>query len=151
MEVPKTTNGPRHAYRNIFYAFLFFLPFFLLLPIRDGKQELVDIVGAATVTTASVIVFIYGKIRRQPHPHITRLWIVALVYFILRTVFSDDIGYSLYDTIRLLNAWVIFYLCYCYSNRDTVKYFSNGSVFRSFSYCNPMKRPCRPAVQSRSA
>jgi len=126
MEALLTTKNQQRTLWKIFRVFLFFLPFFLLLPIQDGKQEVIDIVGAAMVIGVSTVVFLYVKKRREPSPLIVSFWILLLLYLAVRTVYSDDIGYSLYETARFVGAWLVFSICYSYSNRDTAGILSDG-------------------------
>lgn len=103
----------KHIILSAFFAFLL-----VCLLLGDGAQMLIDIVGAVGVLVFVVIAYLYGK-RERELPHvICYLWIATIVYFIIRTFFSDDIGYSVYSTIRLIDAFLIFDVLYCYTNDD---------------------------------
>jgi len=119
--------------------------FFLLLGISlflgDGQQMLIDTVGAGGVLFVVLVAFLYGK-RERALPIIpTALWGFAILYCILRTIFSDDIGYSIYATMRLIEAFLIFSVFYVYSSEEDhvlmpfyVLVFSLFSLFTSILY-----------------
>ena len=98
----------------ILTAFFLFLGICLFL--GDGQQMLVDTVGAGGVLALLLVAFLYGKRERELPLVPAVLWGATILYFIVRTVFSDDIGYSVYSTVRILDAFLLFYIFYCYTN-----------------------------------
>jgi len=119
--------------------------FFLLLGIclflGDGQQMLIDTVGAGGVLFVVLVAFLYGKRERVLPIFPTVLWGLTILYCIVRTIFSDDIGYSVYATVRLIEAFLIFSIFYVYTSEEDhtlmpfyVLGFSFFSLFASVLY-----------------
>jgi len=91
---------------------LFFVLLFGLTLLGDGKQAMVDVVAAAGI----LCLFVVHRMRRGvivalPR-RITLAWGVLLVYFLIRTLFSDSVGYSISASLR----WVMAYLVFAFFN-----------------------------------
>lgn len=96
-----------------FSLFLFFLSLFL----GDGKQPIIDIfVGIGLVCVSLWRWRTQSAINnQQSSPHnlsrpVLLSWLVLLIYFALRTIFSDDVGYSMSATTRLFEGFLFFYI-----------------------------------------
>lgn len=111
---------------------LFFIFLSICLFLGDGKQTVIDVFGTGAVICLFVVArLFYIKQRELPTPaHVW--WSVVLVYFIIRSIFSDDIGYSVYQTARTLDAYVVFYIFYCYGTKELMHKFSRWIIGFSF-------------------
>lgn len=99
---------------RIFTAFLLLLFFSLFL--GDGKQAVVDIYGSA-ITLVMVFMFTtYGRPRRRLPASILYAWSGLLGWLCISTLYSIDIGYSLYTIVRFAEAFVLYYLFYVYTS-----------------------------------
>lgn len=96
--------------KRVSFLLLFFVLLFFLLFLGDGKQEIVDAVGVAGVLCLLIIRKMSGKLAVAPLKTVNVLWAGLLVYFIIRTVFSDSVGYSIYATLRWVVAYCVFAL-----------------------------------------
>jgi O-antigen ligase len=118
-------------FRNNPLSPLFFLLLFPGIFLGDGKQTAVDIMGAAIVLILYFVSKIYLHKQRELDSLSSFAWILFFSYLIIRTVFSDDIGYSIYACLRYFDAFLLFYIFYCYSNYETAKKYLTG--FLTFS------------------
>jgi O-antigen ligase len=91
------------------------------LLLGDGKQSIIDIVGASLTLALFVIAHIYLPKQRSLSSKSVFLWTLLLLYYIGRTVFSDDIGYSFFSTLRLFDACLLYIIWYSYSTFKTNK------------------------------
>lgn len=96
-----------------FFVFLFFCLF-----VGDGQQMLIDVVGAGGVLVLTFIAFLYGKKERELPVFPLIVGSMTIIYFCIRTIFSDDIGHSVYSTVRMIDVFLVFYLLYCYSTDE---------------------------------
>ena len=103
----------KHLILMSFFLFLFFCLF-----VGDGQQMLIDVVGAGGVLILTLIAFLYGKKERELPVFPLIIGSLTILYFCIRTIFSDDIGYSFYSTVRTIDVFLIFYLLYCYSTDE---------------------------------
>jgi len=108
----------KHLILNVFFLFLG-----VCLFLGDGQQMLIDVVGAGGVLVFILVAFLYGKRQRKLPLTPTLLLGGTILYFCIRTVFSDDIGYSVYTTIRMIEAFIIFYILYCFTTDEDRKVF----------------------------
>jgi len=108
----------KHLILNVFFLFLG-----VCLFLGDGQQMLIDVVGAGGVLVFILVAFLYGKRQRELPLTPTLLFGGTILYFCIRTVFSDDIGYSVYTTMRMIDAFIIFYILYCFSTDEDRKVF----------------------------
>lgn len=100
----------------------------------DGQQMIIDVVGAGGVLLFACIAYFYAEKQRELPNSLSLLWGVTIFYFIARTLFSDDIGYSVYSLMRFIDSFIIFYVFYCYrKNKDqtTVLWYILGFVLVS--------------------
>jgi O-antigen ligase len=102
---------------------LFFIFFVPLLFVGDGKQSPIDIYGSFVILILAVVSRFYLKKIRIFPDRDGWLWGLMLGYFAVRTVFSDDVGYSIYATARYLDAFIVFYIFRVYSTKKTAKTF----------------------------
>jgi hypothetical protein len=94
--------------------FFCLLSLFWAIALGDGKQHIVDFWGASQ-TMSLYIAFRYLLPQRRKVPSSAKTaWFFLLVYLTVRTVFSIDIGLSLYATLRYFEAYVIFSVFYEY-------------------------------------
>lgn len=99
----------------------FFLLLFICLFIGDGKQTVTDYVGAVGVLLLLAITIIRGV--KPIHNKILTLWGFLLVYLIIRTVFSDEVGYSVNGLIRYIEAFCVYYIFSQQSQKDGSRLF----------------------------
>jgi O-antigen ligase len=93
----------------------------ICLFLSDGKTAVIDLYGAIWVLGLCFIARLYGG---EPRPHnrpALVLWGALLLYLVIRTMFSDDVGYSVYSILRYVEAFCIYYVFSRYSNRKTLK------------------------------
>jgi O-antigen ligase len=102
---------------------LFFSVLFLLIFLGESKQPAVDVVGAASVVGVALYAKYYLKKRRALPIYDGIAWGVLLLYLIIRSLCSDDIGFSLFATIRYIDAFLIYHTCYCYFEEKGVQSF----------------------------
>lgn len=112
--------------KKLVYVFFFFLA--ALLFFGDGKLHAVDSIGAAGLIGISITVLFYRKKQRDLPVKIVLIWIFFLAYTIIRSAFSDDIGYSIYTTNRFVEAAIVLYIFYCYITTESAVWFFKGSI-----------------------
>lgn len=95
-----------------------FLTTSALLP--DGKQPLVDLVGAAAIIIMTIIIRITSIELRKPPKTYILLWLVFLLYLVIRTTFSIDPSFSIFGLIRHIEAFIISILFICYTRPKDV-------------------------------
>jgi len=103
----------KHLILSVFFSFLG-----ICLFLGDGPQMLIDVVGAGGVLVLVLVAFLYGKRQRELPLTPTLLFGGTILYFCIRTVFSDDIGYSVYTTVRMIEAFLIFSIFYVYTSEE---------------------------------
>jgi O-antigen ligase len=100
---------------------LLFFILFILLFLGESKQPAVDVVGAAGVLVIVLYAKYYlKKIREIPRAQAIA-WAGLLCYVIVRSVFSDDIGYSVFASVRYIEAFLIYRTFYCFFDVNDVK------------------------------
>lgn len=106
----------------------FFIFLSLGLWLGDGQQTAIEIILPCAVLLFSL--YIQRWMRKQRS--LPRLQMFLGVYFLLfalvRSVFSDDIGYSVYIMIRYLSCAVTYYLWYCYTTPDMLPRIIKGVI-----------------------
>jgi O-antigen ligase len=112
------------AQKHILIIF-FFLLSTLCLFLGDGKQTVVDLVGAGGILGMCLITKFYLKPQRQISPSITISFGALLLYLIIRTIFSDDVGYSIFATARYVEAFLVYSMFYRYSSSDSIVVYIN--------------------------
>ena len=96
----------------------FFIFISLCLWLGDGQQTAIDIILPCAVFLFSLCIQRCVKKQRSlPHLQIF-LGVCFLLYALVRSIFSDDIGYSVYIMIRYLSCGIVYYLWYCYVTTD---------------------------------
>jgi len=101
----------------VLFAIIFIAVFFLMIFAGDGRQHIVDIVGTAFIIAGYFFVVTVGKRQRDLPLGIAAAWLFTLGYFAIRSIFSDDVGYSIYEFIRLLDAWLLYAIGFCYVSK----------------------------------
>lgn len=102
---------------------LFFFVLFVLIFLGETKQPAVDVVGVGGVI-AIVLYATYSLKKQRELPRgQTVAWAGLLVYLAVRSVFSDDIGYSVFTTVRYLEAFLLFKTIYCFFDLKDIKPF----------------------------
>jgi O-antigen ligase len=104
---------------------------FLMLFLGDGKQTVIDTIGAGVVLGLLLFSKLYLKKTHDLPPKILYSWGAFLIYIIILTFFSDDIGYSIYTTSRYVVGFLIFYIYFCYTSKNTIKVFTEGLLWFS--------------------
>ncbi|MFC1646943.1 hypothetical protein ACFL1A_01535, partial [Patescibacteria group bacterium] len=104
-------------------VFILFLFLTISLFLGDGKQPFVDVVSLSGILALFVFSKFYLKKQQEPNFIIVRTWIIFILYLLIRTVFSDDIGYSIYTAGRYLQAFLTFYIFASYHSKETQKVF----------------------------
>ena len=105
-----------------------FILFGVGLLLGDGKQMVIDVYMAAGVLGVFILARYYLKKQRTIPPIQSWAWSGFLLYMCIRTVFSDDVGYSIYSLIRYIEAFLVYYLFVCYSNKNTTRAFSRAVI-----------------------
>lgn len=110
-------------FRKNLLIWMMYSVLFICLFLGDGKQEIVDVVGLGFVITLFIVARI--SIRKQREmPRITMLsWFIFLLYLSLRSIFSDEVGFSLFVTLRYFDAFLLYYVFSCYSVEKNITYF----------------------------
>lgn len=84
--------------------------------LGDGKQAFVEVYVGIGILCAYASTWM-KKIPLSPLPRpIGLLWTAIILYFIVRTFFSDSAGYSISATVRLLEGYLVFVLFYSLSS-----------------------------------
>ncbi len=104
---------------------MFFLTISVCLFLGDGKQTVVEEAGVAGVLGLYIVARYYFKKVREPPDTIIWLWSAILLYLCITTIFSDDVSYSVDATIRYIEAFLLYYIFYCYSDKKTYDLFIN--------------------------
>jgi O-antigen ligase len=117
-------------------VFLLFIALFFSLFLGDGKQPLVDVVMACSTLVLVIVSYFYLPEKRNIQIKTLMLWLVFVLYLAVRTIFSDDVGFSIYSTIRYIEGFLFYYIFYCYSTEDTPKIFTHILLwFCVFALC----------------
>ena len=111
---------------TIFFTFLT-----IALFLGDGLQPIVDIYVGICLSTLGMYALWFKKPQRTFPQKLFRLWLILLVYYGVRTIFSDSVGLSISATMRLLMAAVAYYLFYIYSDVDSLSWFCLNLIFMS--------------------
>lgn len=102
------------SFQKNLLIWVMFLTLFFFLFLGDGKQEIIDVVGLGLTLVLFIIArFFFPKQREIPRLQ-TTAWLMFLVYLTVRSVFSDDIGYSVFVTLRYYEAFTLYYIFSCY-------------------------------------
>jgi O-antigen ligase len=115
--------NPNHVLLAGFFGFLI-----IGLFLGDGKQALIDTYGAGGILALFVYAKAYCKKYRDVPRNITILWALVLLYFIVRTLFSDSVSYSITTTMRMIMGYLTFTLFYEYADDFFPKLFTQGLV-----------------------
>src|SRR3989338_2900330 len=112
--------------------FLFFALLFTLALLGDGKQPIGDVVAAAGILGLFLVQRMKGKIIVRVPALLNTVWAAFLLYLIIRTVFSDSVGYSVSATIRWIMAYPVFVLFASQGKEEKEKnIFSSGLLIFS--------------------
>ncbi|MCX6793764.1 MAG: O-antigen ligase family protein [Candidatus Gottesmanbacteria bacterium] len=108
----------------ILFGFVITISLFL----GDGKQPLIDVVWAVEILLLYAIYHLQNrKLRVLPRTlHVA--WVMLLGYCVVRTVFSDSVGYSLSTVIRLFDAYLVYRLFYSLADKKRVWYVGLGVI-----------------------
>lgn len=107
---------------------MFFVAGIISLFLGDGLQPSVDVFWALTILVLYAVFFIQRReIRPLPRP-LAVAWGCLLGYFILRTAFSDSVGYSLSATVRLIEAYLVYHLFYSLVSGKNIGAFCRGII-----------------------
>jgi O-antigen ligase len=90
------------------FVWVFFL--FILVFLGDGKQSIIDVVGMAGILCLFVVHRMRGGVISPLPRGVAGAWSLVLGFFVIRTIFSDSVGYSLLVTGRWIMAYLIFLL-----------------------------------------
>lgn len=111
---------------------IFFTSILISLFLGDGKQPFIDLFAVVVI----VFIYLYTYFRKEQKVQLPNrlnfVWIILIVYYLIRTVYSDSIGLSVSTSIRLIEAYLIFYFFYCYSKQSWTRLFTRGNLF--FTY-----------------
>ena len=117
---------PLRFIRKNLVLVLFFVFLGIALFLGDGKQVFVEVFLAGGIVFLYALFFIQKR-KIKPLPStIFILWFLIITYFIVRTVFSDSVGYSVSATIRLIEGFLVYQLFYSLRDKNIPKYFSCG-------------------------
>lgn len=87
---------------------IFFIALLACLFVGDGRQTIVEVVGAGGV----LILYLFVKHILRLNPRYSKDELImfgfAFLYLTTRSFFSDDVGYSLYITARYVCAFLIY-------------------------------------------
>lgn len=104
---------------------VFFLFLIVSLFLGDGKQPIVDVFWALGILVLYAFHYYQeGKLVLRALPRsITIAWAAFILYYIIRTLFSDSVGYSVTATARILEAYLLYILFYTISSERMVGFF----------------------------
>lgn len=104
---------------------VFFLFLIVSLFLGDGKQPQVDVFWALGVLMLYAVHYYQeGKLVLRALPRsITVTWAALILYYIVRTLFSDSVGFSVTATVRILEAYLLYILFYTISSERMVGFF----------------------------
>ena len=110
---------------------VFFLFLIISLFLGDGKQPFVDVWWALGILMMyGVRYYQHSKLDLRPLPRtIGFAWIALILYYIIRTPFSDSAGYSITATVRLLEAYLVYVMFFTISSEKTIALFTKGLLF----------------------
>lgn len=111
----------------IFFALLAFSLF-----LGDGKQHLIDLFGSVGVLFLLYSRFGQGVRARSLPKGILLGWAVLLIYHTVQVLWSDDAGYTLAATVRMIHAFLFSFLFFTIADKKTVALFCNGVIALSF-------------------
>lgn len=111
---------PENTLITMFFVFLA-----ISLFLGDGKQPLIDIFAAVNISALAIYTLLTQRAKHTLPPKMQMAWVLLIGYYVIRSIFSDSVGYSVSTTLRLLMAYVTFYLFYCYINRNQLLHFTN--------------------------
>jgi O-antigen ligase len=127
-------RGVLSTVRNNLFVFVFFVLIAPLLALGDGREQFSDFMGVTVVLVfAFYCLTVCTKIRNMPWGLLS-FWTIFLGYVFIRTIFSQDIGYSISNTTRYFEAFIVFYIFHCFGNRKRVLGFISALyIFSMFS------------------
>lgn len=129
--------------------FLFFFVLFILIFLGETKQPAVDVVGAGGVIAIVLYAKYYLKKQRELSRVQTVAWTGLLLYLVIRSIFSDDIGYSVFTTVRYIGAFFIYQTFYCYFDLKDIKPFVHYLLgFCVISLITAVVWTCFPFLQN---
>lgn len=111
------------VHKAIWLFTVFFGLLFALLFLGDGPSSFVDLVGAAVVIIISFIAFRYPKIEQSISRTSLVAWSCFLTHIILSVIFSVDIGLSIRSVTRYFEAFIIYYIFYMFTPKQSVVIF----------------------------
>ncbi len=102
--------------------------------LGDGKQPIIiDAVTSVVVISLYILSSQYLHKERQLPQSISLLWIINIGYWILRSIFSDSIAYSITTSMRFIMTYLIFTFFYEYGTRSHQRYFVITLIFFSLT------------------
>lgn len=91
------------------------------LLLGDGKQTVIDIVSAGGTLSLLIVARLFCLRQREMPMGLLLGWFFFFVYLIARTIFSDDVGYSVYAAARWIEVYLLFYVFFTYSSIQTIQ------------------------------
>lgn len=115
-----------HFFFGIFFGFLS-----IGLFLGDGKQPLIDTLASVVIISLYIFARYYLSKQRSLPNLITMIWGMNLLYFVIRTIFSDSVAYSITTSMRMVMAYLIFTLFYEYSKDHWQQYLIKSLIIFS--------------------
>lgn len=107
---------------------IFFIFFTISLFLGDGKQPIVDVWWALGILMLYALRYYqYGKLSLRPLPRLVFFsWSALILFYGVRTIFSDSVGYSISSSIRLIEAYLLYHFFYSISSERIIEAFTKG-------------------------
>jgi O-antigen ligase len=97
---------------------LFYFVITTSLFLGDGKQPLIDVVWACEILFLYAIFHLQNRTTHVLPRALEMAWFMLLGYCIIRSSFSDSVGYSLSAIVRLFSAYLIYRLFYSIADKN---------------------------------
>jgi O-antigen ligase len=97
----------------------------------DGKQTVGNTIGAAGAL--SLYFFSRARCLKQRELSLPTMLLfgITAVYVGINTLFSIDIGYSIFSFARIIEGFLVYYVFYCYSSQKTAHVFEITYIWLS--------------------
>jgi O-antigen ligase len=99
--------------------------------LGDGKQMYVDLFGVLLTVVIAYFALRKTEMRTLP-PSITIGWVLVLGYSLIRCFNSASTADSIYSFVRLAEAYIYFYIFFCFADISKIRTFLKASVWLTF-------------------
>ena len=116
--------------KKYWFSALLFVLLGILMVLGDGESSFVDIVGVAAVIVIIVLATFFRKALRPFPREFIAAWVSLLLYLFAVTPFSMDVGFSIRTSVRYLDAFLVYWAFYVFTDRGEEKFFIRAlSIF----------------------